>query len=1065
MNPEDYSREDLLSRAVGLPWLVGGLALLAVVWLVTLRWRRRIVTVPALFWFGVARVAIAGCALWLAFQIAGRYLALATAWPLWVLALLGAATMELLIGLYRLEKNLVAPPSRGRWLLGLRLGALAVLLAVLVQPVRSFLVEREIDRVVAVLIDDSMSMDLSDQRLDPSEMLDRAGLFGLGAAANRPPLGAWRRDLESLSEVLGEELAAADSEAGLEAAVETRAETLTQVLNDGAEKAAALADGLDAFQKAFPQLPGNVRNPFAGFRDRLAGPVKNGLAEAARKLAAKDAAGFHAQLASAVEPLRQMTAPLPAAIAEVDRAWFEGLPEPDRKAVAEAAARPRLEIAKNLLKTPLPADPTQQGQVEESTLLDRLGGRYNLRFYRFAHDPREVAKADDLFEAEGAPATAPADASGENSLTDLDAALEHLLDNTAAESLAGVLLLSDGRHNGPTLPEDALRQLGVRRSPLNAVPIGGRLGPVDASILSLNAPESIYLGDRILVKAEVKLDGLRGRPVKAALKAGGETVAEQTIEAPDIDHRTELRFVHFPEDKGIFDYRLELEAMDGELFPDNNAWDFKVAVTDDRTNVLLIDGFPRWEFRYLRNLFYGRDKSVHLQYVLLHPDKIDSLRATAAVAASATRKFGDAEADRLPENADEWRLFDVIILGDVEPAALGNAEWRAIREAVTERGALLVCVAGPRYMPDAHDNEILRDLLPVTWERHEAPRLEAPEAAYRLTLTTEGRGHPLMAQSSSRSLSEQVWAGMPELRWRTVPGGVKEGAEVLAYARPEGPGGRAAAANAADGTPESVEAAIRDLANRKELEKNNALVVTQRAGLGKVVMMNFDQTWRFRYGVGDTFHHRFWGQMMRWGAGGNLRSGNEHVRLGTDRLTYTPSDAVEITGKLLDASRRPVVDAELFAEIYRAGGGERLSRQKMSYRTGSSGLYETSVAALSEPGEYRVRLTGPAVDDALAADPSMEAIETELLVVATRNPVELAELTADRDFLNHAAVTTGGQVFEIGDIAGLPDAFGAPKETLTERRNITLWDKWPLLVLFFGLLTTEWVLRRRGGLA
>ena len=294
--------------------------------------------------------------------------------------------------------------------------------------------------------------------------------------------------------------------------------------------------------------------------------------------------------------------------------------------------------------------------------------------------------------------------------------------------------------------------------------------------------------------------------------------------------------------------------------------------------------------------------------------------------------------------------------------------------------------------------------------------------------------------------------------------GVKEGAEVLAYADSL-EGGSGAGAVSLDGSPESVEKAIEQLSNQKAFEQERALVTVQRAGLGKVVMLNFDQTWRFRYGVGDTYHHRFWGQLVRWGAGENLRSGGEKVRLGTDRITYTPLDPVEIIAKVLDADRRPVTDADLSAVVYQ--DGVAVMKQKMSYRQASSGVYETIIASLPRPGDYTVRLEGEVVDAALTSDNAegLEHIETNLVVVSARNSVELAELTADRDFLNHAAQVTGGKVAEIGDAETLIESFGAPKETLTERRNITLWDQWPLLVLFLALLTTEWVLRRRSGLA
>ena len=88
--------------------------------------------------------------------------------------------------------------------------------------------------------------------------------------------------------------------------------------------------------------------------------------------------------------------------------------------------------------------------------MGRLKERYNLRYYRFARDVTQVS--DPLAEEEGV----AIGAKPENAQTDLTGALEHVLDNTSPESLAGVLLLGDGRHNGAALPEDSLRQLAVR---------------------------------------------------------------------------------------------------------------------------------------------------------------------------------------------------------------------------------------------------------------------------------------------------------------------------------------------------------------------------------------------------------------------------------------------------------------------------------------------------------------------------------------------------------------------------------------------------------------------------
>ena len=174
MNPEDYSRDDLLARSVGTPWLIVGLLGLVAVWIVSLRLRGRVATRGGRVAAGILGAVIVGGAFWLAFQALGRWLSLATSWPLWSLAVLGGLATEAIVGIYRLERGLVSPASRGRLLLALRLIALGILIAILLQPVRSFLVDREINREVVVLIDDSESMQLSDQRLSANEMLDRA---------------------------------------------------------------------------------------------------------------------------------------------------------------------------------------------------------------------------------------------------------------------------------------------------------------------------------------------------------------------------------------------------------------------------------------------------------------------------------------------------------------------------------------------------------------------------------------------------------------------------------------------------------------------------------------------------------------------------------------------------------------------------------------------------------------------------------------------------------------------------------------------------------------------------
>ena len=72
-----------------------------------------------------------------------------------------------------------------------------------------------------------------------------------------------------------------------------------------------------------------------------------------------------------------------------------------------------------------------------------------------------------------------------------------------------------------------------------------------------------------------------------------------------------------------------------------------------------------------------------------------------------------------------------------------------------------------------------------------------------------------------------------------------------------------------------------------EREKRQAVVVRHNYGFGRVLFVGLDSTWRWRYKVGDLYHHRFWGQVVRWAASDQmLPAGNKYVRFGTREPVY-----------------------------------------------------------------------------------------------------------------------------------------------------------------------------------
>ncbi len=776
-------------------------------------------------------------ALWGLVVLLSKVLEVNPFWPAWVIPLIGAIGAELVLWTYRYERTAVGS-RRGRLLVGLRLAELALLLWILLQPVWSRFVDREIKREVIVLVDDSASMDLVD----------------------------------------------------------------------------------------------------------------------------------------------------------------------------EGQTKTRLELARE--------------KLEVSGLLDALEGKVGVREIRSARR----ALMDDSAEVEGW-----------DQATDLAGGLESVLDQVPPDQLAGMVLLSDGRHNRPGSVEDVARRFGILDAPIAVIPSGSEVPPKDAAIISVRSPDSVYLGDRIRVGALLKFDGYRGKKAKLQLFAGEKELESREIAIPQDNYREEVKFRHAPEEGGVGEYRVVLSGLEDETFDNNNAWDFQTVVSDARTNVLLIDEHPRWEFRYLRNLFYGRDQSIHLQSVLLKPDRIAG-HTPEKVVASASRPFGDANATHLPETEEEWRKFDVIIIGDIGPKSLSDEQWEILSACVSERAALLVLVAGPESMPHAFNSEVAQGLIPVKYEASRRTYYGGDES-FRYGLTNLGRTHPVTAQVEGQMRNEALWKEFPLIRWRHPVEGLQPGAEVLLYA--EDAEKRTRKVSSSDG----LDAALNEVARRREREAENALLVTRQTGAGKVAMLLADRTWRLREGVGDIYHHRFWGQLVRWGAGPNLRAGTKTVRLGTDQLTYTGDDRVRIMSRLRDENLNPVIEENLMAEVSHESG--EVTQVPLQFRENSNGIHESLAGPFRKPGVYEVKVK--------------DEVVTSFRVVGARSAVELSETTLNQPLLDSIAKMSGGLMYQGG--ASLADLYLKGDETRTELRETSLWDVWPVFTLLALLLTIEWVIRRRGGLS
>ena len=239
-----------------------------------------------------------------------------------------------------------------------------------------------------------------------------------------------------------------------------------------------------------------------------------------------------------------------------------------------------------------------------------------------------------------------------------------------------------------------------------------------------------------------------------------------------------------------------------------------------RLKVLLVEGFPRYDYRYVKSLFERESDAVR-------GNKSVELEVYLTSAQPDAPKQDRSLIGRFP-SADELKKYDLVILGDVDFKSFpkGDQAAEALAKFVKETGGGLLMLAGEQANPHAYRETPLNDIMPVICD---GPPPEPAETSikesFRPRLTNAGQTHPLFRFSTEETDNAEIWNRLTPLYWYSKGYRRKLSAEVLAV-HPERP----------------AEAA----AGQSAKEENHPLVLQQFVGSGRVLFIGFDDTWRWR---------------------------------------------------------------------------------------------------------------------------------------------------------------------------------------------------------------------------
>ena len=244
----------------------------------------------------------------------------------------------------------------------------------------------------------------------------------------------------------------------------------------------------------------------------------------------------------------------------------------------------------------------QAGVACAAAATRELGERYDVRLRTFAKTPSS-ASLETL-----------AKETPDGAATDLAAAVEDSLEDDRPQGQA-MLLLSDGIHNAG--PIERLRQTAAKAkamaAPIYVRPIGGA-ARVDDLEVGLEQPQELaFVGQRVPVVVSLRHRGSLPTKTSATLLLDGKLVERRDVTLKKNDTVEEV-FQVSHKTPGLYRYEVRADALPGEVTTVNNSAPLLLRVVDQPIRVLLLEGKPYWDTKFLVRTL-SADESIELTSV------------------------------------------------------------------------------------------------------------------------------------------------------------------------------------------------------------------------------------------------------------------------------------------------------------------------------------------------------------------------------------------------------------------------------------------------------------------
>ncbi len=583
---------------------------------------------------------------------------------------------------------------------------------------------------------------------------------------------------------------------------------------------------------------------------------------------------------------------------------------------------------------------------------------------------------------------------------------------------SAMLVISDGRDTLDAPMHPVGRLALAAGTPVYTVPLGGPSMARDVAVTAVPAQPYLFAEEPGAITVRVIRSNIHQLGTVLNVQHG-----DQHDTYPLNFRLGDTASVDVPirhDEPGRYDYKVWTDAIPGEADPTNNTQPVFIEVTAKQLRVLVLEGQPYWDTKFLAHAL-RKDPRIELtQITQLTRDRRETIAPGNTEAPSVNRSTDP------PDSLEALAAYDVIILGKKIGNLLDERTIALLPEYVAEYGGRLVFARGRAYDPetDTRIETALRDIEPVVYG-------EGTLHHQRIELEPAGLRHPGLQPTDDAGARDVFAAGgssdLPTLLNVPVIEREKAATRVLARTRPSsGP---------------------------IQTDAGQPAIVTMPYGRGMAVAVLGEGLWRWALrprtqAQPDARFDRFWMDNIRWLALGSDYQPGESVSLRLSRLGVQVGDPIQIDL----VGRSGLNTGQLQAEVEAPDG--RITNVSLDPVAGSTTRYRAEYYPES-PGIHHVRArSAENPDQTVASRFNSYHIDIERMHTSA-NPSALRTLSEASE----------GRCLDPDD----PDAFD---KLLARQRQAAktpptphyLWDRGWVLTLVLCWAGMEWIVRRVGGL-